>query len=174
MNKFKIIIPLLLIISSCIRDKKLAYQYLPDLKKVPVKIVHEEKIQIDASYVYPYTLYLELSVDSFKRIELISLLHLRTKYDIDTINLKKNTNIDEFQNYFEMRSINLDRVPSLKTIEEKIKWWPKQNFTEPIYSTSYFDYQRLKKVVPHNQRKNGRIAVSFDKTKAYILLECWG
>ena len=101
-------------------------------------------------------------------------MFLKTKYEVDTIESKKNTNIDEFQNYFEMKSVNMNRVSGSESIEKKIRWWPQNIFTKPIYSNSYLDTPGVKKIVPYNHNKNGRIAVSIDGMKVFILIECWG
>ena len=117
---------------------------------------------------------MELLIDTLHRKELISQMLLKTKYEVDTIELKKNTNFDEFRYYFELKSVNINRVSGLEFIENKIKWWPQNVFTKPIYSSSYLDTPGVKKIVPYNQSKNGRIAMSIDGMKVFILIECWG
>lgn len=172
--RLNILIILSLFLFSCLREENITYTYLPELKKIPVKIIHEKKILIDPSYNYPYSLYLELLIDTLHRKELISQMLLKTKYEVDTIELKKNTNFDEFRFYFEMKSININRVSGLEFIEKKIKWWPQDIFAKTIYSNSYFDSLDVKKVVAYYQRKNGRIAVLIEGQKVFILIECWG
>jgi hypothetical protein len=165
---------ILLLLLSCLREENIAYTYLPILKKIPVKIVHEKKILIDPSYNYPYNLYLELLIDTLHRKELISQMFLKTEYEVDTIELKKNTNLDEFRYYFEMKSVNINRISGYEAIEKKIRWWPQNIFTNPIYSNSFLDTPGVKKIVPYNHSKNGRIAMAIDGMKVFILIECWG
>lgn len=148
--------------------------YLSVLKKYDFRNVSIRKVLVDPSYNFPYNVYIKLSLNESYHKQLIKDLGLITKDEAkDTASMKIRMNIDEYQLYFKMSSINKSRNSSLQEDEEDIGWWPR-SFEGPVYAGSYLDIGNERRPVLLNQKRNGRIAASIKGSTIYFLIECWG
>lgn len=159
--------------SMCNDSKHEVITYLEALKNYDFKDVSIRKVVVDPSYNFPYNVYIKLSLDENFHKQLLDDLGLIRETEADSIMIKSLTNIDEYQLYFKMTSINKNRSSSFEEIEKKISWWP-QAFYGPTYAGSYLDSGDKRMPVSVRQKRNGRIVATTSGTTIYFLLECWG
>jgi hypothetical protein len=159
---------------GCSNPKEEAEVYVKDINKYSIQDVSYKKILVDPSFNYPYNVYIKVSMDSSSLLKLIKDLGLVKSFADDSSSLKRYMPRDEYDLFFKMSSINKRRNSFIKKAEDNMSWWPFNSINSgTVYASAYKDTMKVKKVVPFNEKFNGRLALTTYKSDIYILIECW-
>jgi len=156
-------------------DTKKLHYYLPLINDKKVSDLKFKKILSDPSYDQPYNIYISYEInEDVTNEKIIKDLGLNNIANSDIVELRRNTWKEEYDIFFSMQSLNSRRNTSLLSKEREISWWRPTIQSKIVNAYFFFDDLKSSKPVGFDKRHNGRIVISRNDGRLYILIESWG
>ncbi|OJW31014.1 MAG: hypothetical protein BGO54_07580 [Sphingobacteriales bacterium 46-32] len=176
MSMLRVLLLLCIFFVGCDNSRKEVVSYIKELDRYPVENISVKKKLLDPSYNYPYSIYIKIKMDSLYSDRLIYDLGLVRSFGEDSAAMKRYLPLDEYESFFTMNSINMERISSFRSADGSVSWWPfdiKPILFLQVYSTAYKDSDGHKRVAQYKESHNGRLALARHKSYIYILIDCW-